>query len=215
MARSKIEWLARPGTLPESWNPVTGCTKVSEGCANCYAERMSKRLAGRFGYPEAPHQFDVTLHPDKLDLPMKWRKPRTVFVVSMGDLFHEDVLTQTIALTWRTMHHAPDHTFLVLTKRPSRMLRFLKTYDIKPLPNVWLGSTVENDKHYDRIHDLLQCPAAVRFVSIEPMLGPVDLSYWLDYDVSIGERPALDWIIVGGETGPGARPPWIVTGKRS
>jgi len=103
MARSKIEWLARAKTIPESWNVITGCTPISEGCAHCYAKRMSKRLAGRAGYPEAPHEFDVTLHPDKLDEPLSWKKPRTVFVCSMGDLFHDAVPFERIGDIWSVM----------------------------------------------------------------------------------------------------------------
>ncbi len=116
-----IEWVARPGTTPESWNPVTGCTKISEGCRNCYAERMARRLAGRFGYPEAPNHFDVTLHPDRLDTPLRWKKPRTVFVCSMSDLFHEDieVLDSTyVRDVFAVMALARKHTFILLTKRP-------------------------------------------------------------------------------------------------
>lgn len=209
---TKIEWTHRPGTTGETWNPVTGCTKISEGCAHCYAERMSKRLKGRFGYPE-DDPFRVTVHPDKLELPLRWKKPRTVFVCSMGDLFHKDVPTQTIALVWRMMNKASRHTFLVLTKRPKRMAYFLKQYDIQPLPSVWLGVTTENQQRAnERIPLLLQCPAAVRFVSVEPMLGPVDIRGALGFSFSdahegfLYDVPAVDWIIVGGETGAGARP---------
>ena len=113
---TKIEWTHRPGTTGVTWNPVTGCTPISEGCANCYARRMAKRLAGRHGYPEAPHEFNVTLHPDKLENPLKWRKPRTVFVCSMSDLFHEDVPLWYISLIWSVMTQTPQHTYLVLTK---------------------------------------------------------------------------------------------------
>jgi len=243
---SKIEWLAREGTKPATWNPITGCTKISEGCRNCYAERMAKRLAGRFGYP-ADEPFRVTWHEDRLTEPFRWRKPRTVFVVSMGDLFHKDVSFDWILRIWSVMFYAIDHTFLVLTKRPERMAVFLNEWLpgawqlalLEPYPgpfaNVWLGITAENQQRADeRIPLLLQCPAAVRFVSIEPMLGAVDLrtvkdTGWKDnprwhpgqpigtidtlnrirWPIPVAKgtvsRP-LDWVIVGGESGPGARP---------
>jgi protein gp37 len=205
MARSKIEWLARPGTIPESWNPVTGCDKVSEGCIHCYAERMARRLAGRFGYPDVPNHFDVTLRPDRLDAPLRWKKPRTVFVCSMGDLFHEDVPSRFIAQVFDMMAQASSHIFLVLTKRPATMLSWLLgyysvLYDFQgefPLPNVWLGITVENQRAADeRRSDFEQVAAAVKFVSYEPALGPVDWTGW----------EFVDQIISGGESGPGARP---------
>ena len=220
---SKIEW------TDETWNPVTGCTKVSPGCANCYAERMARRLAGRYGYPEAPNHFDVTLHPDKLDQPLRWKKPRMIFVCSMSDLFHEDV---PIGYAKSVIVHAggcKQHTFQFLTKRPKRMLQVTRELcnhwglEILPL-NLWLGVTAENQEQADkRIPILLQIPAAVRFVSVEPMLGAVDLPKYLtcpdcggsgyisDYRGS-GEGcgcnagPWLDQVICGGETGPRARP---------
>lgn len=208
----KIGWLNIPGTTGETWNPITGCTKVSEGCKHCYAERMSKRLAGRFGYP-ADEPFRVTLHTDRLEEPLRWRKPRTVFVCSMGDLFHEDVGDATIQQVFTRMKFAPRHTFIVLTKRADRMLAVLTAYSqpgwgqFGQCRNIWLGVTAENQQRADeRIPLLLQCPAAVRFVSIEPMLGAVNI---LDYVRGYGRfqsSTALDWIIVGGETGPGARP---------
>ena len=186
MAQTKIEW------ADAVWNPVTGCTPISEGCQNCYAERMATRLKGRYGYPE-DEPFKVTLHPEKLKEPLKWKKPRRVFVCSMGDLFHEQVPDGYIAKVWEVMSNASQHTFLVLTKRPQRMEDFLArlgwyTHDreVNPaeavldeggkytLKNVWLGVTAENQQRADeRIPILLQIPAALRFVSIEPMLGPV------------------------------------------
>lgn len=247
---SKIEW------TDETWNPVTGCTPVSEGCANCYAKRMAKRLHGRCGYPETPHQFDVTLHPDRLDQPLRWKKPRTIFVCSMGDLFHEEVPFDFIDKVFAVAALCPQHTFQVLTKRPERMKEYLSDFDFRidqitghildlsgavwgdarseqpglqrwyqladplPLPNVWLGVTAENQATADeRIPLLLQCPAAVRFVSVEPLLSMIDIRPWLEIlhrdeiDVPIpypdNDDPwihPLDWVIVGGETGPGARP---------
>lgn len=237
--RTKIEW------TEATWNPVTGCTPISPGCVHCYARRMAKRLAGRCGYPAAPNEFSVTLHPDKLGEPLQWKKPRRVFVCSMSDLFHEDVPFEFIDRVFAVAAVSPQHTFQILTKRPHRMLDYLAesvaldnwahqiedvvlqefghvTFIEPPLPNVWLGATIENQEQADkRIPLLLQTPAAVRFVSVEPMLGPVNLSgmagkYIDNFLVSLNvrfhdrnrdfRRPGLDWIICGGETGPGARP---------
>lgn len=237
---TKIEW------AQESWNPVTGCTKISPGCKNCYACRMSKRLAGRAGYPaDAP--FRVTLHPERLDQPLRWRKPRRVFVCSMGDLFHEDVPFEFIDKVLRIAALRPKHTFIILTKRPERMKRYfcdiannapgmidrilkvnsaglgamqkeiLRLRRGEYFSNLWLGVTTENQEQADkRIPILLKIPAAVRFVSVEPMLGPVDLDIFTGntFDdpepsgLQIMERwlHKLNWVICGGESGPGARP---------
>lgn len=218
---TKIQW------ADETWNPITGCSKISDGCKNCYAERMAKRLAGRFGYP-ADEPFRPTLHPDRLNDPRKWKKHRRVFVCSMSDLFHEEVPNEWRIKVFNAM--ATDiflpckHTYLILTKRPENMKRFFdlntKVGDPVPWPNVWLGVTAENQEQYDkRIPLLLQIPAAVRFVSIEPMLGPIDVKKWLfhddcdhydcDGDCPVGLNPpfaGIDWVICGGESGPGARP---------
>ena len=231
MADTQIDW------CDKVWNPVTGCSKVSTGCKNCYAERMAKRLAGRAGYP-AENPFAVTLHPDRLNEPLRWRKPRRVFVCSMGDLFHADVPDGFIFRVWQTMAATPWHTYQVLTKRPERMAEFTGVCAVMPpfaLPNVWLGVSVEDQATADeRIPHLLRCPAAVRFVSYEPALGPVDFDGdgyagpgWLrgwhteaehdprcDGSCSAGHCPVpvqtenekLDWIIAGGESGPHARP---------
>jgi len=210
MTATKIEW------ADAVWNPTTGCTPVSEGCQNCYAKRFAERLRGRFGYPEN-EPFRVTLHPERLDEPLRWRRPRRVFVNSMGDLFHDDVPLKFIAEVFDVMSCATadcgkrhqheeecwtgePHTFLILTKRPKRMKQILEELpdfvgeywpgDMPlniaidagnwPLRNVWLGVTCENQQTADeRIPTLLQTLAAVRFVSVEPMLGPVDLS-WID-----------------------------------
>jgi len=205
---TKIEWTHREGTTGVTWNPIAGCTKISEGCAHCYAERMATRLKGRFGYPE-DEPFRVTLHPDRLSEPRKWRKPRTVFVCSMGDLFHEVVPGTFIHHIWIQMALCRDHTFLVLTKRPERMAELvpaLNNYEHGTPNNVWLGVTAENQQRAnERIPLLLQTPAAVRFVSIEPMLGPVDLRWYLGTGEMLSSH-YLDWVIVGGESGPGARP---------
>ena len=167
---TKIEW------AEESWNPVTGCTPVSEGCENCYAARMAKRLAGRAGYP-ADNPFRVTLHPERLDQPAKWRKPRRIFVCSMGDLFHEDVLAGGrfgfIDKVMQVIYDYKQHIFIILTKRPENIPNW---WAWETWPNLWLGVTAENQARADeRIPVLLSIPAAVHFVSIEPCLGPVDL----------------------------------------
>jgi len=270
MSKSKIEW------TDAVWNPVTGCTKVSEGCRNCYAERMSKRLAGRCGYP-IDDPFRVTVHEDKYIEPLTWRKPRRVFVNSMSDLFHPDVKDDWILATFVAMaltyehtgemkevspgHHTgiykPKHTFMILTKRPQRMKDIInrltskepdKEWDKKAnyfatilaarvgaplpgnaifnvykwiddgMPGLWLGVSVENQASaYERIPLLLQTPAAVKFVSCEPLLSSVSLR-WISAWDGKGLNPksnttdhldglrCLDWVICGGESGPGARP---------
>jgi protein gp37 len=221
MGKTKIEW------SQFSWNPVTGCTPCSLGCAYCYAERMARRLAGRHGYPKAPHHFDVTLHPGRLDVPLRRRKPTMYFVCSMSDLFHESVPDKFISRVWRTMLFAGQHTFQILTKRPRRMESLLRQGEIwakhwnfnMPLPNVWLGVSIENQAAADeRIPYLLQTPAAVHYVSVEPYLSAVDLSPWLPgyvykahgrwtMNTTTGHSlPPLSWVICGSESGPGARP---------
>lgn len=214
---TKIEWCDR------TWNPVTGCTKISEGCKNCYAELMSKRLAGRYGYPEAPHNFDVTWHPDKLEQPLHWRKPRRIFVCSMSDLFHVAVRPHWLQDIFAVIAECPQHTFQILTKRPGKMRTWLEWYGDVP-DNVWLGVTAENQKQWAiRVGILRGIPAVVRFVSIEPMLSGIDmhmisasgyktLSRWYGpngFDET-GSQPekrrTISQIIVGAETGPGARP---------
>ena len=208
MGKTKIEWATKV------WNPITGCTKISEGCRNCYAFRMSKRLAGRYGYPK-DNPFAVTFHPERLNEPLHWKKPQKIFVCSMGDLFHKDVLRSYIGLIWRTMQKASQHTFLVLTKRADRIAELLKNTSVFPtLPNVWLIVSVEDQKTADeRIPLLLQTPAAKRGVSYEPALGPVDFSEYLpktvppDHANGTGYMTVgLDWLIMGGESGSGARP---------
>jgi len=224
MGATRIEW------ADVVWNPVSGCAPVSEGCRNCYARRMAYRLRGRCGYPEA-EPFAVTLHPDRLKQPLRWRKPRRVFVCSMGDLFHEKVPESYVDEILEIIAACPQHTFLVLTKRPQNIER--KLYEVTEetpihelgggdyLPNLWLGVTVEHQEAAEqRIPILLEMPAAVRWVSCEPLLGPVDLSKWLRgharYDTDRNGRPIpqpcgsvtprLDWVVIGGETGPQARP---------
>jgi len=223
-----IEW------TNATWNPVTGCSKVSPGCANCYAERLAlTRLAGRPGYPGLPWTpenaaANVVLHTDRLDLPLSWRKPRRVFVNSMSDLFHERVTDGYAQRVFGVMAAASHHTFQVLTKRPERMRDWMNdgggggsepSWDQGdavysefvqhlpeaerdfvempwPLPNVWLGTSIENDHFVGRADALRETPAAVRFVSAEPLLGPLP-----SLDLT-----GIDWLIVGGESGPGHRP---------
>lgn len=177
---TKIEWAT------ETWNPITGCTPISEGCRYCYAARMAKRLAGRFGYPkEDPfrpgnmrgHRINKHTGDMLINNPRYWKNPRLIFVCSMGDLFHEHVGNDAIFTVWQRAVEWPQHTFIFLTKRPERMLKFFEIGGKAALPNVLLGVTVENQEQADRrIPILLSIPAAVRFVSVEPMLGPVDLT---------------------------------------
>ena len=185
--KSTIEWTEM------TWNPVTGCTKVSEGCRHCYAERMALRLQA-MGNRRYINGFDVTLHDDLVDLPRTLRQPRVIFVNSMSDLFHEDVPEEFIGRVFETMAACPQHTFQVLTKRSGRLREMASRL---PWPkNVWIGVSVENQRVLGRIDDLIQVPASVRFLSCEPLLGPMD---GLDLE-------GIAWVIVGGESGPGARP---------
>lgn len=186
MSATKIEW------TDVTWNPMTGCTPISDGCKNCYAMKMARRLQA-MGQKRYQDGFKVTLHPDLLQEPLKWKKPRMVFVNSMGDMFHEDIPLEYIKRVFDTMVQAKTHIFQVLTKRSSRMLELSQHL---PWPqNVWLGVTIESDKYCYRADNLRKTPAKTKFLSIEPMIGPVDhLSL-------IG----IDWVIVGGESGPQAR----------
>lgn len=198
MTKTKIEWADRV------WNPVTGCTKVSEGCRHCYAER----LAGRFW---GDRKFsDVQVHPDRLSQPLSWKKPSRVFVNSMSDLFHPDIDHDFIGDVFRMMEKTPQHTYLILTKRPKEMLYWFNLMNAERfLPNVWLGVSVEDQKTADeRIPLLLQTPAAVRFVSCEPLLGELDLWQWLAGCRKVPEiyGTGINWVIVGGESGKNARP---------
>lgn len=185
--KSEIEWTEM------TWNPVTGCTKVSQGCKHCYAERMAKRLTA-MGNGRYVNGFNVTLHPDLLDAPKKWREPRTIFVNSMSDLFHEDVPLEFIQRVFSTMTACPQHTFQVLTKRSER-LREVARQLFWPR-NVWMGVSVEDARVLSRVADLQAVPAKVRFLSCEPLIGPLD-------DLPLD---GIHWVIVGGESGPGARP---------
>lgn len=185
--RSDIEW------TEATWNPVTGCTKVSAGCANCYAERMARRLQA-MGQSNYRNGFEVTTHEHMLDAPLSWTRPRTVFVNSMSDLFHRDVPERFIGRVFDIMRRATQHTFQILTKRAERMARLAPC--LNWTPNIWAGVTVENADCAGRIESLRQVPAHVRFLSIEPLLGPLR-----ELDLT-----GIHWVIVGGESGPGARP---------
>lgn len=186
-----IEW------TDATWNPVTGCTKISAGCDHCYAERFAERFRGVPGHP-FESGFDLTLRPHRLVEPLQWQKPKMIFVNSMSDLFHKDVPTQFVDRVFDTMEQARWHTFQVLTKRSTRLLRYVnRRYAATPCPpHIWLGASVEDSNKKSRITHIQKANAAVRFLSIEPLIGPmgaIDLS-------------GIHWIIVGGESGPGARP---------
>ena len=181
---TKVEW------ADETWNPVTGCAPVSPGCQNCYARRMATRLAGRYGYPK-DDPFRVTFHPDRLAEPLVWRKPRRIFVCSMSDPFHPEAL-QYLPYIFRAAKLRPQHTFMLLTKRPENID---KTTLCEWLPNVWLGVTAENQAGWDkRVPILLDTPAAVRFVSVEPQI-----------ELIVPGLNLPNWVIQGAETGPGKR----------
>jgi protein gp37 len=192
--RSAIEWTGA------TWNPVTGCTKVSAGCKNCYAERMAKRLQamGQRNYRDG---FALTLQPHMLEHPLSWKKPQTIFVNSMSDLFHEDVPLDYIRQVFDVMERASWHRFQVLTKRADRLAELAPKLDWPE--NVWMGVSVENWDSVERIDALRATPAALKFLSLEPLLGPLPHL----------NLHGMDWVIVGGESGPGARPiqeEWVV-----
>jgi protein gp37 len=198
--QSTIEW------TDATWNPVRGCTKISPGCAHCYAETFAERFRGVPGHPYE-QGFDLRVVPEKLTDPLRWAAPRMIFVNSMSDLFHEGITDDYIIRVARVMSLANWHTFQVLTKRSNRLLELLesKLADVSRLAHIWWGVSVENRKHgLPRIEDLRAAPAKVRFLSIEPLLeelGGIDLK-------------GIDWVIVGGESGPGARPmekSWVIS----
>jgi len=196
--QSAIEW------TESTWNPVTGCTKISAGCLNCYAERMAKRLQA-MGQERYKNGFKLTLHPEFLNEPYNWRKPRIVFVNSMSDLFHEEIPLEFIQDVFTVMNGNRQHTFQVLTKRSERLRGFSSLLDWSE--NIWMGVTIENNNYVHRADDLRLVDASVKFISLEPLLRPVpDL-----------ELTGIDWLIVGGESGPGARPmrtEWVLDIKR-
>jgi protein gp37 len=200
MSETQIEW------TDATWNPVAGCAVLSEGCTNCYAMNMAKRLEamGVDKYKGLTRKsgkrtiWKGIVHEDhkSLQIPYKWRKPRKIFVNSMSDLFHDDVSLDFIRAVWKVMKETPQHNYQILTKRPERMLEVLTQYIKEVLPNVWLGTSIENEKVSERVEFLRDVPAAIRFISFEPLIGAVgeiDLSY-------------IHWAIVGGESGARARP---------
>ena len=194
MAQSKIEW------TEATWNPVTGCTKVSPGCAHCYAETLSRRLKA-MGQPNYRQGFDVAVHARSLNLPLSWKRPTVVFVNSMSDLFHENVPIEFIKQVFDVMVRANWHQFQVLTKRAERLEALAP--DLPWPKNVWMGVSVETEKFTTRIDNLRRTPAALKFLSLEPLLGPLP-------NLDLG---GIDWVIVGGESGPGARPmaqEWVI-----
>lgn len=191
--QSSIEW------TEATWNPVTGCNKISPGCKNCYAERLAARLQAMGSY-RYRNGFEVTLQEDIVELPLNWKQPKIIFVNSMSDLFHKDIPSDFIVKVFDTMKRADWHTFQILTKRSDRLLS-LAPY--LPWPkNVWMGVSVESPNYTFRIHELVKVPAAVRFLSVEPLLAAIP---------QLSLR-GIDWVIVGGESGPGARemkPEWV------
>jgi protein gp37 len=236
MKEHGIGWLNVPGYVPETWNPVVGCSKVSEGCRNCYAERMAKRIFAMDG--TSPYgtvtlggkwKGITELVPSVLEKPLKWRKPRAIFVNSMGDLFHEATPVEWLDDVFDVIERCPHHLFIVLTKRAARMREWMQHsyYDRngqQVLINVWLGVTVEDQAAAERIPHLLRTPSAVRFVSCEPLMGAVDFTQlkfvyggynalrpYRQQGSTSPLQPSIDWVICGGESGPGARrmdPAW-------
>ncbi len=217
---SEIEWLWMPGYRGEAWNVITGCTKISPGCANCYAERMAIRFK-RDGGSYLPGLAEINFHPERMDYPARWREPRMIFMNSVSDIFHDEVSDAQIDAMLAVVFRNPRHIFLALTKRPHRMVDYFGEYAwqqdntrdriedrvrdagslapmVWPLPNLWMGISVENQHFADeRIPLLNQVPAVIRWLSVEPLLGPI---VWGDLLTSV------DWFVIGGESGPKARP---------
>ena len=196
--QSAIEW------TESTWNPVSGCTKISTGCLNCYAERMAKRLKA-MGQKRYKNGFRVTLHKEALDEPYRWKKSRVVFVNSMSDLFHEKIPFDFIQDVFKVMNENSQHIFQILTKRSERLRELAPMLEWSK--NIWMGVTVENNDYVSRVDDLRTVNSAVRFLSVEPLLGPLE-----DIELS-----GMDWVIVGGESGPGARPmreEWVLDIRR-
>ena len=192
--KSKIEW------TESTWNPVTGCTQISEGCQNCYAKRMAKRLCA-MGQKKYSKGFKVVTHYECLNEPLNWKKPQIIFVCSMSDLFHKDVPDEFIIEVFKSMNKAYWHTFQVLTKRADRLAEIANK--LNWTPNIWIGVTIENNLHVDRINALKNIPAKIKYLSVEPMLSEIK-------DLNLND---ISWVIVGGESGPGARPikeEWIL-----
>ena len=189
--RTSIEW------TNATWNPVTGCTKISAGCDNCYAERFAERFRGVRGHP-FEWGFDLTLRPARLDQPLAWTQPKMIFVNSMSDLFHKNVPTAFVEHIFETMDRADWHVFQILTKRSSRMKSYVNARyqgGVAP-PHIWLGTSIEDGTKLSRVHHVRDTMATIRFLSIEPLIGPIG-----QLDLS-----GVHWVIAGGESGPGARP---------
>lgn len=226
MNKTDIEWVYGPdGAQGYTWNPVVGCSPASEGCDNCYAARIANRFKGTKAFPDG---FHVTLHPERLNEPYRLKRPSRIFVCSMSDIFHPDVPDEFIEHTFKVMRDLPQHTFFVLTKRPERMAETawaICSEHHAPndpyvsnwyAPNIWVGVSAENQEMADKhIPQLMGLPVAHRFVSVEPMIGPVDLeSYlpivvnrdWLGIGTLVQKRVGhIDWVICGAESGPGKR----------
>ena len=193
--KTKIEWTEC------SWNPITGCTKISDGCAHCYAATLTRRLVAMHN-PRYKNGFNVTVHDDLIELPKKWKTPRKIFVNSMSDIFHENVPDDIILRIFATMNACPQHIFQVLTKRPERLEQLNDR--INWTPNIWMGVTIENNKYLYRADLLRKCDAKLRFISAEPLIGEIN-------DINLEQ---IDWLIVGGESGSQARPmdiSWVRT----
>nr|WP_311522117.1 phage Gp37/Gp68 family protein [uncultured Porphyromonas sp.] len=184
---TKIEW------TDKTWNPITGCTKYSQGCLHCYAETMSRRLRG-MGVEKYRNEFALTLHEESLEEPLRWRKPHNIFVCSMSDLFHKDVPYEFIDRVFEIIKQTPQHRYQVLTKRAERMAEYFSLHEVPN--NVWLGVTVENAKYKYRIDLLREIPATIHFLSCEPLLGSLG-------NLNLSN---IEWVIVGGESGASARP---------
>lgn len=194
MAQSKIEW------TESTWNPLTGCTKISPGCKHCYAERMAKRLHA-MGQPNYANGFKLTMHPQALEKPLEWKTPQVIFVNSMSDLFHKDVPLEFVQSVFDVMKRAHWHQFQVLTKRSERLLEL--SPQLEWTDNIWMGVSVENADYTFRIDHLRKTGAKIKFLSVEPLLGPIRKL----------NLKGINWVIVGGESGPGARPlerEWVV-----
>lgn len=185
--KSSIEW------TETTWNPTTGCTKISAGCKNCYAEVLSKRLMA-MGQEKYRNNFKLTLHPQTLNEPYGWKKPKVIFVNSMSDLFHDDVPLEFIQKVFTTMNETPHHTYQVLTKRADRLAEI--SDHLCWTPNIWMGTSIEDERVFGRLDYLKQCGAKFKFLSLEPLLGPLPNL----------KLSGIDWVIVGGESGKKARP---------
>jgi len=184
--KTRIEW------TEATWNPIRGCSKVSPGCLNCYAEKFAERWRGIPGHPYE-QGFDIRIVPDKLELPLRWKKPRLILVNSMSDLFHEDISLDYIKQVFSTMNNADHHIFQVLTKRDERLNKIYSR--VTWSSNIWIGVSIENQDYVQRIEALRNIPSEVKFISFEPLLGPIEI-----------DLTGINWVIVGGESGPNARP---------